>query len=224
MATVLKTRVFHAGVNTAQAEVFNWEDVAARAKEYLDSVRAEGRQLIEKCQRECEQLRARAVEEGKNVGEAHVERLAHQIANQVATDRVQSASQSIQHVCDDLERATFDWLREWQHETVAMAVGIAEKLMMKQMSHDSSILLKWIEDTVRLVHGQKRITIRLHSEDALILSSAIPELLEKIAPDVEIQIIDDPTVGRCGVVIQTPDTTIDRTIAAQLKRLEQELG
>jgi flagellar assembly protein FliH len=83
--------------------------------------------------------------------------------------------------------------------------------------------LQWIEDSIRLIHGQKKITIRLHAEDALILSSAIPELLEKVSPEIEIQIIDDPTIGRCGAIIQTPDTTIDRSIATQLQRLEQEL-
>jgi flagellar assembly protein FliH len=223
MATVLKTRHFHEGTNTVQAEVFNWEDVASRAKEYLESVRAEGRALKEQCAKECEVLRAKAREEGMSVGEAHVERLAQQIANQLATDRVQSAAQAIQQICNDLEEATHQWLRNWQHETISIAIGIAEKLLARQMQSDPSILLKWIEDSVRLIHGQKKITIRLHAEDALILSSAIPELLEKVSPDVEIQVIDDPSVGRCGVIIHTQDTTIDRTIATQLTRLEQEL-
>lgn len=223
MATVLKTRQLQSGMNTAQAEVFNWEDVASRAKDYLDSIRAEARNLLEACARECEQLRDRARMEGMSAGEAHVERLAHQIANQLAADKVQHAAQSIHQICEDLEEATRQWLRDWQHETVAIAVGIAEKLVVRQIETDPSILLKWIEDSVRLIHSQKKITIRLHAEDAMILSNAIPELIERISPEMEVQIIDDPNVGRCGAVIQAADTTIDRSIATQFKRLEQEL-
>jgi flagellar biosynthesis/type III secretory pathway protein FliH len=74
-----------------------------------------------------------------------------------------------------------------------------------------------------MVHTHKKITIRLHSEDAMILSHALPELLERASTEMEIQVIDDPSVGRCGAIIQTADTTIDRTLATQLKRLEQEL-
>ena len=58
----------------------------------------------------------------------------------------------------------------------------------------------------------------------MILSSALPDLLEQVSPGIEIQVIDDASVGRCGVIIQPADTTIDRTIKSQLKRLEQELG
>ncbi len=224
MATVLKSKNLNEGMNTAQAEVFNWVDVAGRAKEYLESIRAEARDMLDRCGKECEVLKAKAREDGMSVGEAHVERLAQQIANQLATDKVQSAALAIQNICDDLEQATHQWLRDWQHETVAIAIGIAEKLLVKQMEKDPTVLLQWIEDSVRMIHGQRRITIRLHSEDAMILSSALPELIEKISPEIEIQVVDDPSVGRCGAIIQTPDTTIDRTIATQLKRLEQELA
>lgn len=223
MATVLKSRQLQDGLNTAQAEIFNWEDVASRAKDYLDSIREEARAMLESCAKECEALREKARQEGMSAGETHVERLAQQIANQLAADKVQHASQSIHQICNDLEEATRQWLRDWQHETVAIAIGIAEKLVARQIESDPAILLKWIEDSLRMIHNQKKITIRLHAEDALILSHALPEMLERVSTEMEIQIIDDPSVGRCGAVIQTADTTIDRSLATQMKRLEQEL-
>lgn len=223
MATVLKSQQLQDGLNTSQAEVFNWEDVAGRASHFLDSVKTEARSMLENCARECEALREKARQEGMSAGEAHVERLAEQIATQRAADKVQNAARSIQQICDDLEEATKQWLREWQHETVAIAIAIAEKLVARQIENDPSILLKWIEDTVRLIHSQRKITIRLHAEDAMILSSTLSEMLESTLPNTEIQLIDDPTVGRFGAIIQTADTTIDRSLAVQLKRLEQEL-
>jgi flagellar biosynthesis/type III secretory pathway protein FliH len=149
--------------------------------------------------------------------------MAEQLATKLAAEKVQHAAQSIQQICNDLEEATQQWLREWQHETVAIAIGIAEKLVARQMESDPSILLKWIEDTVRLIHSQRKITIRLHSEDAMILSGPLSEMLESTLPNTEIQLIDDPSVSRFGAVIQTAETTIDRSLAVQMKRLEQEL-
>lgn len=223
MATVLKIGQLKEGSNTAQAEVFNWEDVASRATDFLDSVKAEARTMLDNCAKECDALREKARQQGMNDGMAHVERLAEQIAARQAAEKVQQAAQSIQQICDDLEEATKQWLREWQHETVAIAIGIAEKLVARQIQSDPSILLQWIEDTVRLIHSQRKITIRLHAEDAMILSAALTEMLESSSPNTEIQLIDDPSVGRFGAVIQTADTTIDRSLAVQLQRLEQEL-
>lgn len=223
MATVLKSRQLGEGMNTARAEVFNWDDVAGRAKEFLDSVRAEARLIIENCTKECENLRANAHREGISAGEAHVERLAQQIATQLATDKVQSATQSIERICSDLEEATKQWLREWQHETIAIAIGIAEKVVARQIDSDPSILLKWIEDSVQMVHSRNRITIRLSAENAMILSSALTDMLDTVLPNTEIQVVDDPAMDRYGAIIQTSDTTIDRSLAVQLKRLEQEL-
>jgi flagellar assembly protein FliH len=223
MATVLKSQNLQNGLNTAQAEVFNWEDVAVRATGFLDSIKAEARTILENCAKECETLRENARKEGMASGEAHVERLAEQIANQLAADKVQQASQSIQQICADLEEATKQWLREWQHETVSIAVGIAEKLVSRQIEQDPSILLKWIEETVRTIHSQRKITIRLHSEDAIILASTLSEMLESTLPNTEFQLVDDPNVRRFGAVIQAADTTIDRSLSVQLKRLEQEL-
>ncbi|MBU6236641.1 MAG: hypothetical protein KGQ51_02360 [Planctomycetes bacterium] len=223
MATVLKSRQLQDGLNTAQAEVFNWEDVAGRANHYLESIKAEARLMLENCAKECDALREKARHEGMNAGEAHVERMAEQLATKLAAEKVQHAAQSIQQICNDLEEATQQWLREWQHETVAIAIGIAEKLVARQIESDPSILLKWIEDTVRLIHSQRKITIRLHSEDAMILSGPLSEMLESTLPNTEIQLIDDPSVGRFGAVIQTAETTIDRSLAVQMKRLEQEL-
>ena len=42
-------------------------------------------------------------------------------------------------------------------------------------------------------------------------------------PSVEIQVAEDTTIGKFGVILQTPDTTIDRTLQTQLKRLAEEL-
>jgi flagellar assembly protein FliH len=223
MATVLKSRQLQDGLNTAQAEVFNWEDVASRANHYLESIKEEARLMLENCEKECSTLRDKARQEGIDAGESQVERLAEQIASRLAADKVHHATQAIQQICNDLEEATKRWLREWQHETVSIAIAIAEKLVARQIESDPSILLKWIEDTVRLIHSQRKITIRLHTEDAMILSGPLSEMLESTLPNTEIQLIDDPSIGRFGAVIQTADTTIDRSLAVQMKRLEQEL-
>ena len=223
MASVLKSKSFLPGTNTAQTEVFNWEDVATRAKQYLETVRAQAQQIIQESEAECQRLHAQAKEEGTRQGENHVERLAMQMANQIAETRVTEAAKSVKSLCEDLEAATQQWLRQWQHETITLAIGISEKILARQIESDPSILISWIEDSVRMIQGQRQIMIRIHPEDAQRLSAALPDLIEEMTPSVELQVVEDVTVGKFGVILQTPDTTIDRSLQTQLKRLVEEL-
>ena len=223
MASVLKSKSFSLGTNTAQTEVFNWEDVASRAKQYIDTVREQAQQLLQDSKIECVRMQAQAKEDGTRLGENHIERLAMQMASQIAEKRVQEAAQSVKSLCEDLETATQQWLRQWQHETITLAIGISEKILARQIESDPSILISWIEDSVRLIQGQRQIVLRIHPEDAQRLSSALSELIDDMKPSVEIQVVEDVAVGKFGVILQTPDTTIDRSLQMQLKRLVEEL-
>ena len=125
MASVLKSKSFTLGTNTAQTEVFNWEDVASRAKQYIDTVREQAQQLMRDSQLECARIQSQAKEEGTRLGESQVERLAMQMAGQIAEKKIQEVAHNVKTLCEDLESATQQWLRQWQHETITLAIGIA---------------------------------------------------------------------------------------------------
>ena len=223
MASVLKSKSFTLGTNTAQTEEFNWEDVASRAKQYIETVREQAQQLMRDSQLECARIQLQAKEEGTRLGESQVERLAMQMASQIAEKRIQEVAHNVKTLCEDIESATQQWLRQWQHETITLAIGIAEKILSRQIESDPSILISWIEDSVRLIQGQRQILLRIHPEDAQRLSTALSELVEDMKPSFEIQVAEDIAVGKFGVILQTPDTTIDRSLQTQLKRLVEEL-
>lgn len=223
MASVFKSRSLPPGVNTAQTEVFNWEDVAGRAKQYIDTVREQAQQILRDSQVEAEKLKSAAHNQGIQSGESHVERLAMQMASQIAEKRVQEAANSVRVLCENLETATQQWLRQWQHETITLSIAIAEKLLARQIESDPTILIEWIEDSVRMVQSQRQIQLKIHPEDAQRLSSALTDLVDEMKPSMEIQVTEDVSVGRFGVVLQTADSTIDRSMQTQLKRLTEEL-
>lgn len=223
MVSIFKSRTIKPGVNTAQAEIFNFEDVASRAKEYLESVRLQAQQLIQESQAESQRIRERAQSEGMRNSQSHIEQRAVSLAEQIATERSAHTTTSIERFCSELEQATEKWLRQWQHETVGLSIAIAEKLLVRQIEADPSVLLDWIHDAVRLVSGQRNITVRLHPVDAERLSDGLAYLVSSAGPNAHIQVAEDVEVGRFGVILQTEDTTIDRTIRTQLRRLMEEL-
>ncbi|MFM8573138.1 MAG: FliH/SctL family protein [Pirellula sp.] len=190
----------------------------------LDSVMAQARAILEQCQRDCQQLRETTRKEAVQEGRAVIDQLAQQQADALVAQQMTNIAERVDSICRALQDATQQWLREWQHETVSLAVKIAEKLLVRQIESDPTILLQWIEEMVRLVQNHRHLTIRLSSSDAMKLSDALPALIERLSPGIEFQIVDDPSLEDCSVVVQTPETTLDRSLKTQLERLEQELG
>jgi len=190
----------------------------------LESVRQQARSILEQCQRECEAMRETTKQQAIEEGQAIIDRLARQQADQIARERVQEVLTRVDTLCEALELATEDWLRNWQHETVSLAIKIAEKLLVRQIESDPTILLTWIEEMVRLVQGQRRIVIKLSTQDAMQLAEALPELIARLSPGVEFQVVEDPAFSVGSVVLETPETTLDRSLKTQLDRLQQELA
>ena len=190
----------------------------------LDGVRQQARAILEQCQQECEAIRETTKQQAIEEGQAIIDQLARQQAEQIAEERITKVLSRVDTLCEGLEQATEEWLRNWQHETVSLAIKIAEKLLVRQIESDPTILLTWIEDMVKLVQGQRRMVIKLSSHDAMQLSGALSELIERLSPGVEFQVIEDASFSSGSVVLETPETTLDRSLKTQLERLQQELA
>ncbi len=223
MATVLKSRLVQSGENTASIEVFNWEDVAGKAKAYLAEVRQQATAILEQAKADSDRLCKEAEQRGRTTGMNDVQQQAEKLAGKLATERVNQASKSIHSLADELEQATHQWLRQWQHETVPLAIAIAERLVHRQIEIDPSILLDWLHESVRLVQSDTRLELRMHPDDIASLGESLEEFVEQQKNRTAIQLIPDNNIERHGMVLRTPESTIDQQLSTQLERLREEL-
>jgi flagellar assembly protein FliH len=223
MAFVLKSKHLQIGENTASVEVFNWEDVADKARAYLASIREQADGLLKQAQRESEKLRAEAEQQGRELGQNDVAQQADKLANKLANERVVQAGRTLQTLADELEQATQQWLRQWQHETVPLAVSIAERLVHRQIEIDPSILLDWLNESIRLVQTDHRLELLMNPSDIERLGTSLTDFIEQQKHRMTIQLTSDPTIEKHGVVLRSSESTIDQQVATQLERLREEL-
>ncbi|MDZ4851532.1 MAG: FliH/SctL family protein [Pirellulaceae bacterium] len=223
MATVLKQKQFLDGVNTAKAEVFNWEDVAARARTYLASVREQADEILRKAVEDARSVKTLAQEQGRTAGQSDIVATAETMASKIANQRISNATQSIHALADELEAATQHWLRQWQHETVPLAVSIAERLVHRQIEIDPTILLQWLQDSVRMVQGGQTVQLRMNPSDIKTLGPALPKLLEELKSRLAIELIEDSSIALHGLVLRSSELMIDQQLRTQLDRLQEEL-
>jgi flagellar assembly protein FliH len=223
MASILKSNQAAPQTHSASPEVFNYEDVAARAREYLESVRRQATEMIEEARRECKTLRDQAVEEGHLLARQAAAQDTTVLATELAADQIATAMLGIEQLGKSLEEATRQWLRQWQHETIPLAIEIAEKLICRQIETEPDILMQWISQSVRLVQNARKIQIRMHPRDVVLLQPALNELVKQLSHSTTIEIVEDGTIERTGAIIATPDGHIDVQLKTQLRRLSEEL-
>lgn len=223
MATVLKSKQFPEGINTAKVEVFNWEDVATRARTYITSVREQAQEMLRQANEEASKIRLSAQEQGRAAGQSDIVSTAETLASQISNQRINNATKSISKLADELEEATQQWLRQWQHETIPLAVSIAERLVRRQLEIDPTILLQWLQDSVRLVHGNQKIQLRMNPSDIEVLGTSLTQLLDELKSRTEIELIPDATIAKHGLTLRSAEMFIDQQLKTQLDRLREEL-
>lgn len=223
MATILKSKNIADGTNVGQIEVFNWEDVASRAKQYLATVREQASQLLKSASDEAQKIRQYAQEQGRAAGQGDLQATAQSMANQIADERIQNATKNMEVLADQLELSTHQWLRQWQHETVPLAIAIAERLVHRQIEIDPTILLNWLSDSVRLLQGNQTVQLRMHPDDIANLGSGLEKILENIRSQMPIELVSDTEIERHGLVMRTAETLLDQQLKTQFERLREEL-
>ena len=141
----------------------------------------------------------------------------------VGSQRISSATKSVAKLADELEEATQQWLRQWQHETIPLAVSIAERLVRRQLEIDPAILLQWLQDSVRLVQGNQKVQLRMNPTDIEILGTSLTQLLDELKSRTEIELIPDATIAKHGLTLRSSEMFIEQQLKTQLDRLREEL-
>ncbi len=223
MASVIKPRSLPPGVSLQKIEEFNWEDVLSKARGHLEQVRQQAQVIIEEAKKNAEVIRQTAREEGKKAAQNDLTAMAQQQASTIAEERVNTSFKSLESLTEQLEDVTEQWLRQWQHETIPLAIVIAERLVRRQIDIDPSILLQWIADGVNLARAEQNLQIRIHPNDRQLLGPRLDTFVSKIGQKQKIDLVEDDSVQSPGVVLSSDDLEIDAQLVSQLDRIVEEM-
>jgi flagellar assembly protein FliH len=216
MATVIRATDQNRAV---QQVAFNFDDIAAQAKRYLDGVRVEANEIITAARKEAEQIKQRADVEGRAAGQKAVEQMVQQqLAQQLTTllPALRQAVEAIQH-------AKQAWLTHWEKSAVHVAAAIAARIVRRQVEQQPDIAMPLVREALELAAGTSEIRIHLHPADLQSLGPQLPMLVKEVTGLGTAEIIADAEVSRGGCRVETRFGTIDQQMQTQLARIEEEL-
>jgi flagellar biosynthesis/type III secretory pathway protein FliH len=217
MSAIIKATDRNRAVQTV---AFNFDDMAAKAGQVLETVRDEAARLLAEARQEAVDLKKKAEVEGRSEGMAAIEQMVRERIDEERATLRPALQQAVQAIHD----AKQAWLGHWEKSAVHVAAAIAARLVRRELSQTPEITVALVREALELAAGNARLTIRLNPADHANLHGQVQSLVRQLAPLAEAELIADPLVSVGGCRIETRFGVIDQQFESQLARIEEELA
>jgi len=239
MANVLKSNVLKTAKASSETEEggngdaarkisglagFNLSDLADEGRQRLEQCRREIQQLMSQAAADAEQIRENAREQGYQQGIADAAKDADVKLKAEAQARSAEGLRLIQQAVEQLHRIHEDWMQQYATSLQHIALSIAERIVRRRLQEEPELLLTWTSDAIQLTRSSCRVTVAVHPETLASLGDALDQLLDHPELPEQIEIIPDDNVAVDAVVIRQDGGSINAGLEAQFQRLEELLS
>lgn len=111
-------------------------------------------------------------------------------------------------------------LKETETQCIELAVGMARKVLMKELSANPEELVRMSKEALMRLERTGQITIKIHPSLSDLFTKFKPELLN-VYPDIVFDV--DPAASRFGSVVIGPVEEVVTDIDEQLKNLIKDM-
>ena len=206
--------------SSSNSVAFNFEDISAKASDYLSVAQQQAQQIVAAAEQEAAQIRQQAQEQGRQ--QALVE--AQELVGETLDEQLATLVPALQAAVDDLRHSKAEWLRHWEQRTVGLAAAISERVIRRELQQSPEITLELVREALELSMGTGDVTIQLHPEDYDTMRDQTLAITSQLASVGSATIVPTSDVSRGGCRVVTEFGVVDQTIEAQLERIAEELG
>ena len=210
---------------------FNFEDLVSAATTYVETIRQQVREMLQKAETDVESIRreahARGLEQGRQEGlrqaADQIQKRATELAEKASREGLATTLPAMNAAVQALVIERDRWLAEWEATAVRLAAAIAEKLIKRHLEIHPEVAREMITNALQLAAGTPHIKLRVHRDDATLLGEHAADVVRALASSGDAEIVPDSTLARGSCVIQTKHGTIDARLDTLLNRIVSEL-
>lgn len=198
---------------------FSFEDMSERAEEFLADIRTQAENILSATRAQVEQIRQQAYQEGQQQSVREAEQLARQLLDQ----RLATLYPALESTLAEVRDLRDQWLNQWEADLLALACGIAERLIQRELTQRPEIRDTWIREALELASAPGPMRLHLNPNDLEGLAESAADFKQKFEQLAPTELVADEQVpaGECRVT--TEDAEVDMRVKSQLERLQQEL-
>jgi flagellar assembly protein FliH len=207
----------------ASSVPFNFDDMAAQARQYLDKVRAEALKIVAQANQDAVAIRQRAEQEGRQAATAAAAAVATTAAQQTLQSQLNTLMPALRQAVIDIQQAKQGWIAHWESCGIHVAAAIAQRLVRQELSRKPEIPLTLVREALELAAGTPQIQVHLNPADYASLENQVQAIVCEMAGMGDAALIADAAITPGGCRVETRFGTIDQQFEAQLARIEEEL-
>jgi flagellar assembly protein FliH len=192
-----------------EAEIFAQREKDIRVRE------EEARALMNKVQREVEDLRDEASKKGYKEGYNS----GYEDGRTEMNRLIERLKIIIQAAIDKRREI----IEESEEQIVRIILLMARKVVKHITAKDQEVVIQNIKASLDRVQGKEQIVIRVNSSDLEMTTEHKEEFIAMIEDLKYIKILEDGRVDRGGCIIETDFGSVDARIASQLEELEDKV-
>jgi flagellar assembly protein FliH len=177
-------------------------------KEQIPQAKSEAQRIIETALREADDIRLRAVSEGKEEGRAE-------------------ASSNIEHSLETLNQAVIERkkiIKDAESELLRLSIKVAEQIIRSEVSLHRDVCLNIVAEAIARVSDREQLIVRVNREDAEYLKRYKDRLAGILDGVKSFTILEDSLVEPGGCVIETNLGFIDAKISTKLRSIEEAMN
>lgn len=219
MAGIIKAGVTREDCAEARVAAFNLDDLSHKVQRYLEQFRGEAAKIIQAAHVQADQIRLKAVEEGRQQARKDAEKALEAELKR----RSEAGLATLGKIGQQLESQRAEWQQHWETYAIKLSTGIAERVIRRELKSDPLITVQWIREALEMGSGSSQIQVMLHPTDIQSLGPLLEELTARMNRGATTSVVPDDSLGMGEVRVVTEHGSLDQRISSQLERLEKEL-
>ena len=195
-------------------------DARTEAERITAAARAEAQKLIDSAaDRGYQQGHERGLQEGREAGE----REGRARAVQKFEPQLEQLINAWTAALERWETDRGEMLLAAREDVVRFAVAVAQKVVMRVVKADSTVIEDQLAEALALLSRPTTIVVSVHPNDRTIVEAVLPRLLSRLQQCEQASVRDDETLTPGGCVVATAGGRIDAAIETQLDRIARTL-
>ncbi|WKC90683.1 flagellar assembly protein FliH [Borreliella carolinensis] len=223
------------------------EEVQIESKRLIEEAKAKANEVLEAAKQEADLLQREAIYKKESINaesNAEIERLAREYEEKLKTDlematakgREEGYRKGYESGFEDFDKVMRKLhsimasliaerkgiLESSSAQIVSLVMQIAIKVIKGITDSQKDIVLENVNEVLKRVKDKTQITIRVNLDDLDIVRHKKNDFISRFDVIENLEIIEDPNIGKGGCIIETNFGEIDARISSQLDKIEEK--
>ena len=220
---------------TNQAVALELDNVRSEVESLLESARTEADAILARARAEAiseqaairERARSEAfeqgLEEGRTQGRSEGDARAYQEAIEPYRELLEKLAPAWLEQFEQFGQERERLLEDARRDLLAFSVELAGRVVHRTIQHDPTVCVDQLAETLKVLGEPTRMQLRINPADREVIDQALPGLLATAGLTTDLSLVEDPSIGRGGCAVGTPEGSIDSTVEVQLERIMNSL-